>query len=129
MTKPRLSNSPTQIVFKKRIILIVTFIVLSLGIFLSIGAFQPERTVANFCKVAIEEKATLVGNVNYEMRLEAYKKLEAVSPEDIHPDIKTIRRGYEEIIQNPSTSLSSGIGMSGSENRRTTYIEQNCKDF
>jgi hypothetical protein len=97
-----------------------------IGLFL---AMQPQRTVANFCKVAKEEKSTLVGNVNYEKRLETYKKLEVVSPDDIRPDITTIRKGYEEIVKNPSSTINTGLGMSGAENRRTAFIDANCKDF
>jgi hypothetical protein len=47
--------------------------------------------VANFCRVAKEEKSILVGDVNYEKRLDSYRKLEAVSPDDIRPDITAIR--------------------------------------
>jgi hypothetical protein len=97
-----------------------------------IGIFfltQPERTTANFCRVAKEEKSILVGDVNSERRLDSYRKLEAVSPDDIRPDITTIRKGYEEIARNPSNTLNTGLGMSGAENRRTAYINSNCKDF
>lgn len=90
---------------------------------------QPERSAASFCKVAKQEKPILIGDVNYEKRLEAYKKLEAVSPDDIRPDITAIRKGYEEIVKNPSNTLGAGFGMAGSENRRDAFIKTNCKDF
>lgn len=125
------NNSTTSILSKKRNLVIIIVAVLILiaviiGLFI---AMQPQRTVANFCKVAKEEKSTLVGDVNYEKRLETYKKLEVVSPDDIRPDITTIRKGYEEIVKNPSNTLNTGFGMSGAENRRTAYIDANCKDF
>lgn len=44
---------------------------------------QPERSVANFCSVAKDQKSILTGNVSYDQQLEAYKKLEAVSPDEI----------------------------------------------
>ncbi len=90
---------------------------------------QPQRNAANFCKVAKEQKPVLIGDVSYEKRLDAYKKLEAVSPDIIRPDVTTIRKGYEEIVKNPSDALNVGFGMSGAENRRTDYITANCKDF
>ncbi len=90
---------------------------------------QPQRTVANFCSTAKEEKAILVGNVNYRQRLDAYKRLEAVSPDAIQPDITIIRKGYEDIVSNPSDTLSAGLGMSGAENRRSAYINANCPNF
>lgn len=114
---------------KKRTVVIVIAILLLMVIIGLVFIMQPQRTVANFCKVAKDEKSTLVGDVNYEKRLEAYKKIESVSPDDIRPDISTIRKGYEEIVKNPSSTLSTGFGMSGAENRRDTYIDSNCKDF
>lgn len=115
---------------KKRIVIVIiaafVLVAIMIGIFF---AMQPQRTVANFCRVAKEEKSTLVGDVNYDKRLDTYKKLEAVSPDDIRPDISTIRKGYEEIVKSPSNTLNTGLGMSGAENRRTDYIESNCKDF
>lgn len=76
-----------------------------------------------------KEKAVLTGDVNYEKRLDAYRQLEAVSPDDIKPDITTIRKGYDDIVKNPSNTLTAGLGMSGAENRRTAYINSNCKNF
>lgn len=124
-------KSTNSIYSKKRnlIVIIISVLILIAVIIGLFVAMQPQRTVANFCKVAKEEKSTLVGDVNYEKRLEAYKKLEAVSPDDIRPDITTIRKGYEEIVKNPSNTLNTGFGMSGAENRRTSYIDANCKDF
>jgi len=90
---------------------------------------RQDRSIASFCRVAKEEKSILVGDVNYEKRLESYKKLEAVSPDDIRPDITAIRKGYEEIVKNPSNTLGAGFGMAGSENRRDAFIKTNCKDF
>ncbi len=116
----------------KKQTIIIGGILLALVAVIIIGLFfatQPERSVASFCRVAKEEKSVLTGDVNYEKRLESYKKLEAVSPDDIRPDISTIRKGYEEIVKNPSSTLSTGLGMSGAENRRTTYIDTNCKNF
>jgi hypothetical protein len=124
-------KSTNSIHSKKRNLIVIIMaalilIAIIIGLFM---AMQPQRTVANFCKVAKEEKSTLVGDVNYEKRVDAYKKLETVSPDDIRPDISTIRKGYEEIVKNPSNTISTGLGMSGAENRRTAYIDANCKDF
>lgn len=90
---------------------------------------QPSRSVVSFCRVAKEEKSVLVGDVNYEKRLESYKKLEAVSPDNILSDITTIRKGYESIVQNPSNTINAGLGIAGAENRRTDYINKNCSNF
>lgn len=107
---------------------ILVFAVL-IAIVIAFLMMQPERSVANFCNVAKQEKATLTSDVSYEKRLDAYKRLEAVSPDDIRPDITTIRKGYDDIVKSPSNTLATGLGMSGAENRRTAYINTNCKAF
>lgn len=90
---------------------------------------QPERSVENFCQVLHDEKTAVTGNVNEEKRLEAYKKLEAVAPDDIRPDIATIRKGYEAVVANPAAIWTAGFGMMGAEGRRTEYIQKNCPEF
>lgn len=98
-------------------------------ILVALLSMQPGRSVANFCQVAKQQKTILTTDVSYDKRLDAYKKLEGVSPDDIRSDIATIRKGYESIVQNPSNTISAGMGMSGAENRRTDYITKNCSDF
>ena len=122
-------NSSGRLTKRKILVIIGGVIVLVCAIIAFIVLTQPERSVANFCRVAKEEKSVLVGDVNYEKRLESYKKLEAVSPDNILSDITTIRKGYESIVQNPSNTISAGLGMAGAESRRTDYINKNCPDF
>ncbi len=105
---------------------VIAIVFVVIAIFLLTG---PKRSIASFCTVAKEQKSILTSDVNYEKRLEAYKKLGAVSPDDIRSDITTIRKGYESIVQNPSNTISAGLGISGAENRRTDYVAKNCKDF
>lgn len=125
-----LNTKKNKILSNKRLLVILGAILILAAVMIGLYfAMQPQRTVANFCRVAKEQKSILVGDVNYEKRLDAYKKLEVVSPDDIRPDITTIRKGYEEIVKSPSNTISTGLGMSGAENRRTDYINTNCKDF
>jgi hypothetical protein len=115
---------------KRRLFVIIGGLILLVCIGLAFFLLtQPERSVASFCRVVKEEKTTLVGDVNYERRLDSYRRIETVSPDAIRPDITTIRKGYEEIVKSPSSALNTGLGMSGAESRRTTYINSNCKDF
>lgn len=90
---------------------------------------QPQRTVANFCKVADDEKSVLTGNVNDSLVLDAYKKLEAVAPSSIAPDVTETRKGYESIVANPSSTLSTGFGIAGAQNRINTYLQSNCSSY
>jgi uncharacterized membrane protein YbaN (DUF454 family) len=114
---------------KRYMPIIVGGLVLLIVIVAAFLSMQPERSVTSFCRVAKEQKSVLTGNVNYEKRLEAYRKLEAVSPDDIRSDITTIRKSYEAIVQDPSNTISAGLGASGAENRFTDYVTKNCKDF
>ena len=123
------SNKQSQYLKKQNILIIVCVLAIVL---LSIVTFlftQPERSVASFCRVAKEQKVALTSNVSYDKQVEAYKKLEAVSPDDIRSDITAIRKAYEQIVQNPSNTISAGLGVAGAENRRTDYITKNCPDF
>lgn len=132
MEKSTVKNDAASLLkkHKKSIIfgLIVIAALLLLTVIYSITT-QPERSIANFCKVAKENKSSLLSGANNEQSLDVYKKLEAVAPNDIRPDITTIRKGYETIVQDPSTTISAGLGMSASESRRTDYINKNCTDF
>lgn len=114
---------------KKYLVVIIAILISIIALVGLYFLLQPQRTVASFCKTATEQKSILIGNVNYEKRLEAYKKLETASPDDIRPDITAIRKGYEEIVKNPSNTLGAGFGMVSAENRRDAFIKTNCKDF
>jgi len=115
---------------RKRLKLIVIAIVLLLAVMMGMFYFvQPERSVASFCRAAKIEKPVLTGDVSYDKQVESYKKLEAVAPEDIHSDITTIRKGYEDIVNNPSNTLSAGFGVAGAENRRNAYLHAHCTNF
>ena len=90
---------------------------------------QPERSVANFCKVAKEEKSSFKSNTAYEKLLVSFKKIDQVAPEEIHPDTSLIVKGYESIASDPSEALSTELGISNSQMRVSSYITANCPDF
>lgn len=89
----------------------------------------PERSVAAFCKVAKENKNSLMAGASNEQSLDVYRKLEPVAPNEIRSDIVTIKKGYEVITSDPSKAFDAGLGMSTSEQRRTDYINKNCTNF
>ena len=125
----KIMNSSTS--FSRRNLILATSIIVIAAIVITVVFLmtRPERSVASFCNVAKREKLVLTGDVSYDKRLEAYKQLEMVSPDDIKSDITSIRKGYEDIVKNPSNTIAAGLGMSGAENRRTAYITSHCKDF
>lgn len=120
------SHSQTQRSIIISICGLLVIIVLAVIVFL---LMQPQRTVANFCKVADGEKSVLTGNVNDSLVLDAYKKLETVAPSSIAPDVTETRKGYESIVANPSSTLSTGFGIAGAQNRINTYLQSNCSSY
>lgn len=129
MTNEKETHSKQFLTKRNSILFIGGGLVVFVLILVAFLLIQPERSVANFCQVAKQQKAVLTTDVSYDKRLDAYKMLEAVAPDDIRSDITTIRKGYESIVQNPSNTISAGMGMSGAENRRTDYITKSCTDF
>jgi hypothetical protein len=108
---------------------LILILVLSLITYLVTQTFAPERSVASFCSTINGEKTTLKSTGNYQAKVDAYRKLESVAPNDIRPEIETIRKGYEQIAADPSKITSAGLGMVASENNRDDYIKTNCKEI
>lgn len=120
------SHSQTQ---RNIIISVCGLLVTIVFVVMVLLLMQPQRTVANFCKVADDEKSVLTGNVNDSLVLDAYRKLEAVAPSSIAPDVTETRKGYESIVANPSSTLSTGFGIAGAQNRINTYLQSNCSSY
>lgn len=112
---------------KRNLSVVIVVIILCISIVFLLT--RTDRSIISFCRVAKEEKSILTGDVDYQKRLDSYRKLEAVSPDTIQSDITTIRKGYEVIVQDPSKALGAGFGMIAAENRRTAYIKENCPNF
>lgn len=87
---------------------------------------QPKRSVENFCKVVNEERDTLEGDTSHKAKLNAYKRLEAVSPDSIRDDVTSMRKGYEAIVNDPSTGWGVGFGTVGSAGRISDFANENC---
>lgn len=114
---------------KKRMLAIIIaalLLVVIVGLFF---AMQPQRTVANFCQSAKDEKNNFKANTGYDKLLGSFKKLDAVAPEDIHSDTSLIIKGYESIVGDPSKAISSEAGISSSQMRVNDYIIKNCPDY
>lgn len=114
---------------KITVIGLLLIVVLSLITYIVTQTFAPERSVASFCNTINNDKTTLKSTGNYQAKVDAYRRLESVAPNDIRPEIETIRKGYEQIAADPSKITSAGLGMAASENNRDDYIKTNCKDI
>lgn len=90
---------------------------------------QPQRSVANFCQSAKEEKDNFKANTSYDKLLDSFKKLDVVAPKDIHSDTSLIVKGYESITSDPSKAVSAELGMNNSQMRVSDYITKNCPGY
>lgn len=102
---------------------------------------QPTRSVAAFCSTYKEQNAILAksrGNT-YSVRpfthssssphdfVVALDKLESVAPQDIEPDVKTLKQIFEKIDQDPSQALSASISGLGAEENVANWTSRNCQ--
>ncbi|HJP81495.1 MAG TPA: hypothetical protein VJ841_03830 [Candidatus Saccharimonadales bacterium] len=110
-------------------ITVIVIVAISIGVGSIFLLTQPRRSVEAFCQVIKEESSVLINDANAEARARAYRKLEASSPDDIRPDITAIRKGYEKMAADPSSTFGVGFGILGSENRRDDYLKKNCQEF
>lgn len=114
---------------KKLLIVIssILFVILCAVIFLVLA--QPSRSVANFCRVAKEEKSNFKANTSYDTLLRSFRKLDAVAPNEVYSDTTLIVKGYETITSDPSKAVATEFGIAGSQTRVNDYITKNCPDF
>lgn len=128
MDKQNHQKSSTSLSKKRTIVIVIAVLLLAviIGLFF---AMQPQRTVANFCQSAKDEKNNFKANTSYDKLLVSFKKLDAVAPEDIHSDTSLIVKGYESIVSDPSKAISSEAGISSSQMRVNDYIIKKCPDY
>ncbi len=100
----------------------------------------PERSVAAYCKVYKDENAKLLhqGEDKYSAGIftssvndphkfaEAYSKLEQVAPEDVRPDVKTLRQVFQKIDSDPTQSLGAGLSGLGAESSIKDWTTKHC---
>jgi hypothetical protein len=91
---------------------------------------KPERNVANFCRFYQEEKDSLVGSdASYEDSLRAFRKLEAVSPDEVRADITIIRKGTETLLEDPSKLGDMSMAVLGASGKFSDYVQAHCRDM
>jgi len=123
------NHKVSTLLSKKRMLVIILAAFLLAAIVGLFFAMQPQRTVANFCQSAKDEKNNFKANTSYDKLLGSFKKLDAVAPEDIHSDTSLIVKGYESIVSDPSKAISSEVGISSSQMRVNNYITKSCPDY
>lgn len=125
----KLNKKHLAFLSKKRNIIIASSLLLVLIIIWLFFLMQPQRTVANFCQTAKEEKSNFQANTNYNTLLGAFNKLDAVAPDTIHPDTSLIANGYQSIVSDPSKATMTELGMANSQLKVSNYITKNCPNY
>lgn len=126
----KLNTKKNPIFSNKRVLVILAAALILIAVIIGLYfAMQPQRTVANFCQSAKEQKSNFKANASYETLLGAFKKLDAVAPNDIHSDTSLIVKGYESIVGDPSKAVAAELGFSSAQIRVNDYISKNCPNY
>lgn len=125
---------------KRTVIITVTLLAAVLVAILFFQFMKPERSVASYCKVYKEENAKLANaqgdtyavavfshkSSNPADFANAFSKLEQVAPNDIQPDVRTLKQLFQKIDSDPSQSMSASLSGLGSESNVKDWTEANC---
>jgi len=123
----------------KRWLMGAAVVLVALALFMQLN--QPERSVANFCKVRQQEQEKLASakgdtyssaifpgrnSSNAHDFAVALGQLEKVAPDGVQSDIRTVRLAYEKIDKDPSQLFSAGFGALSAEDNAKTWVAKNC---
>lgn len=127
---------------KKRLLIISVPLALLVIIFLAISLSKPQRSVANFCKEYKSQMTQLPSTEGdgYTVKVfpgktssdpnvfkNAFSALDSVAPNDIEPDVATLKKVFESIDKDPANAVSASLGGLSAESNVTKYVEDNCK--
>lgn len=102
---------------------------------------RPERSVSAFCSVYKQEDARLAKSSGDTYSLHpfthdsnnphdfvvALSSLDAVAPNDIEPDVKTLKLLFEKIDKDPSQAFSASMSGLGAESNVADWTAQHCQ--
>lgn len=129
MQRTDMKNKVNLKLAKKSLVIIAVVILLGLITVWLFFAMQPQRTVANFCSVAKEEKPNFQAGANYTVLLSAFKKLNAVAPDEIHSETSSVVDGYQSIVNDSSKTTTAELGMANPQLKISSYISKSCPDY
>lgn len=127
---------------KHATILACAGVLLVIIVILAITAWsRPARSVASFCSTYKREDARLAKSTGdtYSVHpfthssnnphdfVTALKKLDAVAPKEIEPDVKTLRQIFEKIDEDPSRALSASLSGLSAESNVADWTAQQCR--
>lgn len=127
---------------KRNIAILATLLVVAVIVILLFQFMKPERSVASYCKVYKEENAKLANaqgdtyavavfshqSSNPADFANAFSKLEQVAPNDIQPDVKTLKQLFQKIDSDPSQSMSASLSGLGAESSVKDWTDSHCNN-
>lgn len=127
---------------KRNLIVALVLVVIGLLIFWFIQQAAPQRSVAAYCSTYKEEKARLAklpgdtwpaGIFNDELSdageiATSVDRLEKVAPDEIRPDVATIRSIYQKIHDDPSQAIGASLSGVSAEQNVKDWTKNNCSD-
>lgn len=129
MQKTDTKNKANLKLTKKSLVIVAAVVLLGLITVWLFLAVQPQRTVANFCSVAKEENPNFQAGANHTALLSAFKKLDAVAPDEIHSETSSVVDGYQSIVNDSSKTTTAELGMANSQLKISSYISKSCPDY
>lgn len=125
---------------KRRALIIYVGAAVAIIVPLMLTMTRPERSVEAFCKVYSEENARLATahGDSYAVAVfdhkssnpgdfaKAFSKLERVAPDEIRPDVKTLRQIFERIERDPSQALSASLSGITAEASVENWGKERC---
>ena len=137
LAKLKVLNPKQRAIAAASILIIVALIVLAIT-----QLATPKRSVAAYCKVYTEEKARiskLPGNTYPSLLFDhpqndanefavSLGRLEKVAPDDIRPDITTLKSLYEKLHKDPSQMTSISFAADPVDTSLSKWTSQRCED-
>lgn len=128
---------------KKRNITIGTTLVVAVVLIVAIILLlMPQRSIAAYCKAYQEENTKLMsakGN-SYSVKVfshsssnpadfvAAFSRLEQVAPNDIAPDVKTLRQIFQKIDSDPSQAIGASLSGLSAESSVKAWTSSHCQN-
>lgn len=114
---------------------------LILLIFVVISSSKPNRSAAAFCSTYKQENARLAKSSGDTYSLHpfthdsnnphdfvvALSNLDAVAPNDIEPDVKTLKLLFEKIDKDPSQAFAASMSGLGAESSVADWTTKHCQ--
>lgn len=133
--KPDTSNTK-----QRNLIIVGAVLTIALAIFFAFQFSVPQRSTAAYCKVYKEEKsrlATLPGETwpagIFDDKLNdageidiSIGRLEKVAPEEIKPDLATLKSIYKKIHDDPTQAFGASLSGISAEDSVKSWTKKHC---